>query len=177
MYNIRFALQMMPFMALMAAVLFDEIIHFLRDRWFRVLAIAAVAVIAIAITPLTTITLDEPIAAQQYDNLRADQRAVGEWIEAHYTGGTVLMQTTGNEATVFYSHLPLDKVIYEGTNENDVWRNALADPQAYVDWIFMRVTPGKADKVAMAVVANPHDLDGFHLIYSTPEIQIYARNS
>lgn len=177
MYNIRFALQMMPFMALMTASLIDEVIYFLRDRWFRVLATAGAVVLSVAITPLTTITLDEPIAAQQYDNLRADQRAVGDWIEEHYQGGTVLMQTTGNEATVFYSHLPLEDVIYEGTNENDVWQNALADPGEYVDWIFMRITPGNTDKVAAAVAANPHALDNFHLIYSTPEIQIYARNS
>jgi putative flippase GtrA len=177
MYNIRFALQMMPFMALMAASLVDEIVYFLRDRWYRVLMVSIAAVAVVAITPLTTITLDEPLAAQQYDNLRADQRVVGEWIDEHYTGGTVLMQTTGNEATVFYSHLPLERVIYEGTNENDVWRNALADPGTYVDWIFMRVKPGNYDKVAAAVVAIPGALDGFRLIYSTPEIQIYARNS
>lgn len=178
MYNIRFALQMMPAMALMAALLFDEVIYFLRDRWFRVLTISMAITATIVITPLTTITLDEPIEAQQYDNLRANQRAVGAWIDQHYPGDIrVLMETTGNEATAFYSHLPLDLVIYEGTNENDIWQHALSDPAAYVDWIFMRVTPGHPDKVASAMAANPQALDEFHLIYSTPSIQIYARNS
>lgn len=178
MYNIRFALQMMPFMALMTALLFDEIIYFLRDRWFRVIAVSMAIIATIVITPLSTITLDEPIAATQSDNVRASQVGVGEWIDQHYSGsGNVLMETPGNEATLFYSRLPLDRVVYEGASEDNLWLNALNDPATYVDWIFMRITPDHPDKVAAAMAANPQALDSFHLIYSTPSIQIYARNS
>jgi hypothetical protein len=178
MYNIRFALQMMPFMALMTAVLFDEVIYFLRDPWFRVLAASIAIGVAVLITPLHTITLEEPVAASHSDSVRADQISVGAWIEEHYPGdGRVLMETPGNEAALFYSELPLDQVVYEGVNKNNLWLNALQDPALYVDWVFMRITPDQPDKVATAMAENPHALDDFHLIYSTSSVQIYARNS
>ncbi|CAN5535909.1 hypothetical protein BH09CHL1_BH09CHL1_10200 [soil metagenome] len=177
MYNIRFALQMMPFMALMTALLFDEVIYFLRDPWFRVLAASIAIAVAVLITPLHTITLEEPVAASHSDSVRANQITTGERIEQHYPGsGRVLMETPGNEAALFYSRLPLDQVVYEGVNQNNIWLNALQDPALYVDWVFMRITPDQSDKVALAMAANPHALDDFHLIYSTSSVQIYARN-
>lgn len=177
-YNVRFALQMAPMVALMAALLVQTIFDLARRSPLRQLVIAGAVMGAIVLTPATAITLTEPIAARQNGDLQSNQRAVGTWIAAHYPGkARVLMQTIGNEVTLFYSRLPLDQVIYEGINIDDLWAKALTDPGEHVDWIVMRVRPGAEDKVAQAMAEDPARLDLFTLVFQTDDIRIYVRTA
>lgn len=192
-YNVRFALQVMPaigvFGAYFANTIVDVVvaiqpislqwpIRMMSRRFVSVIAPMSfgvlIAVTGVLVAPSYIITLDEPNAAAKYQQ---DQYDVSDWFRSAYPGhGRVLMETPGNEIALFRSNIALENVIYEGANKNQIWEQALQSPDDYVDWVFMRTTPGAHDKVAEAMYSRPGSLNGYTLAFQSDSYRIYGRS-
>jgi hypothetical protein len=149
-------------------------------RWLRpvlalVLAAAGLAtVLGLITTPATTLQEGRTFASSQINV--ADMKAALV-MKAHWAGGRALVQDYGDEVATFYSAIPLQDVIYEGTNKDDLWRAALRDPSTVdVRMIYMRSTPGNQDQVWQALHNSPV-LRKYHLIYKDADQLVYAWNN
>lgn len=194
-YNVRFALQMLPICGILTAYLMETIVsavmHWIPSRteinrqriglsrFGKTSAILVLAgVVGVVTAPHHTITLEEPLSAELSGQTRILQREAATWLRVHYSGeGKILMQTPGNETALFFSHILLKNVIYEGTNTEDQWNSALHSPDDWVDWIYMRRTEGFEDNVWKALNSRPDALESFRIVYETEDVRIYARNS
>jgi hypothetical protein len=95
----------------------------------------------------------------------------GAWLSRHYTGGRVLMESSGNETATFDSHIPTGQIIYEGSSGQ--WQAALSDPaSASIRWIYMRRNAGDPDDVWRSLQASSQ-LSRYALVYSDPDQLIY----
>jgi hypothetical protein len=130
-------------------------------------ATAAVVALVVAggVTTLTQARAFHASAAQ-----RADDQAAA-WLRTHYHGGTVLMESGGNETVTFESHIPLGSILYEDSYRQ--WSPALRAPAGHgIRWIVMRRTPGQPDQVWRQLHGRP-ELAHYTLVYSDPDHLIY----
>ncbi|GAA3726693.1 glycosyltransferase family 2 protein [Salinactinospora qingdaonensis] len=149
-YNVRFALIVMLPIAVFTATLAAEVLR-LRVRWPRQATAALVGATAVAVSAVGAAGSTEPDVLREAREFqfsateRASARAAA-WLRDNYDGGTVLMQSFGNETVMFDARLPLNRIVYEGSYR--AWEPTLADPKGNgVRWIHMRHTPGKSDQV------------------------------
>ena len=168
-YNVRFGL----IMAIPAALFAGYLVGFLR-KFKAVKIIAAMLVIVIAgffgVTTLQSgdvVTLNDPVAALKEDRAVWAQKVIDDF-KPMYDGGLVLIETFGNERLAFKT-VPSDQMVYEGTNKNDRWKKALANPaDGKIRWIVMRCVPGYRDKVCDALENNSAALAGYTQVYTHP---------
>ncbi len=126
---------------------------------------------AVAVTATGRIdTLKEAGAIRGSAGQQAGARA-SAWLSSHYSGGRVLMESSGNQTATFDSHIPTGQIIYEGSSRQ--WPLALSDPAAErIRWIYMRRTPGDPDDVWRSLHASP-ELSRYVLLYSDPDQLVY----
>jgi hypothetical protein len=160
--------------ALILGYLFAVLQDQRRRRWrgggYAALLSAAAATVALA-SAGGIATLSEAQAFRASATQRADDRAAA-WLRAHYHGGTVLMESHGNETAAFGSHIPPGSIIYEGSGRQ--WSPALRAPAGHgIRWIYMRRTPGHTDQVWRQLHASP-GLAHYTLVYSDPDHLIYT---
>ena len=115
------------------------------------------------------VTLKEALSAR---TLSAELESM--WLQKHYDGGLMLMESFGNDVVTFQSHIPTSAIIYEGSYRQ--WNAALANPIAHhIRWIYMRQTPGNRDLVWTHLHASPLLHSDYALVYSDPNRLIYRR--
>jgi len=184
-YNVRFALQMLPLFALLAGILLQAALgrasHAIgrlrtfptRTPFTRLAGFGALAIGIALLSSIANIALREPVLASTTAN-REDQAAIATCM-GDITGphARILMQTFDNELVLFYSHIDLGTVVYEGTYQ--LWDEALADPAGHVDWIYMRTTSGNEDDVWQALHANAAALAPFRIVMQTDGAVLYGR--
>jgi len=193
-YNVRFALQMLPLIALMLGVTVQAAGDLLQHARLHLRsfaprpgitprvrtataggAVAALALLTVLAAPGTTVVLVEPVLAATIDN-RTQDEAIGACL-APLVGSRprMLMENHGNELALFYSGVDMGNVVYEGSYK--LWDDALAHPADYVDWIYMRNAPGREDAVWMALHDNPAALAPFRVVMQTDGAVLYGRTS
>jgi hypothetical protein len=134
-------------------------------------ALCGAVAAAVAVTATGRIdTLKEAGAIRGSAGQQAGARA-SAWLSSHYSGGRVLMESSGNQTATFDSHIPTGQIIYEGSSRQ--WPLALSDPAAErIRWIYMRRTPGDPDDVWRSLHASP-ELSRYVLLYSDPDQLVY----
>lgn len=148
-YNIRFGLVV----ALPAACLAGCLVAGLHLR--PILRRLVAAAIILSTAGYSAASLYRHDIASLTDAVSAGRRYVAE-VEAgaerflinNYDGRLMLMESFGNERLLFESSIPVEQVVYEGSNTNDHWLRALADPKAAdIAWIVMRSEYDREDAV------------------------------
>jgi glycosyltransferase involved in cell wall biosynthesis/putative flippase GtrA len=172
-YNVRFGLlTILPvalFLGYLAVVVQERSRRWLRSAGYAVLCCAVVAASALIVKGGID-TLAEAQVFQASANQLADNQAA-VWLDKHYNGGKVLMESFGNEAVTFESQIPIGSIIYEGSYRQ--WQPALRDPFAQgIRWIYMRHAPGGTDGVWQALHGSD-ELSHYSLVYATPDQLIY----
>jgi hypothetical protein len=172
-YNVRFGvLAILPvaiFIGYLVEAIQDEPLRYVRAVGYAFLCYVAVAAgVVVALGGIDT--LKEPQAYQASASQQANDHAAA-WLRGHYHGGRVLMESFGNEAVTFESHVPLGAIIYEGSYRQ--WQPALRDPLGHgIGWIYMRRTPGDTDQV-FQMLHNSQKLRSYRLVYADPNRLIY----
>ncbi len=171
MYNIRFALVML----LPTAVFVPELAR--SRRWLiGVIMAAAAASLLFQVWTHGVITVKEPEGFQATPGSQKIAEAAA-WLKANYDGGTILIESYGNDQLQFGSGIPLGKVIYEGSY--GLWEPALNLQISPIDWIIMRRPPADAndlvgpDKVWLRWNGQPELEERFALVYSSDLYLIY----
>lgn len=178
-YNVRFALHTTPLIVLMTAWLVWDIARRLPAiRMQTLAAILMTASVALMVVRAPDISLQEPVAALNTSEVQT-RRIAADWLGEHVAArpGMVLMQTVGNEQLLFWSDVPLDRVVYEGTTRDGRWAQDLVQPSADVEWVVMRCggTLGM-DHVCTALGGDSASFSkDFALAYDDGSIRIYQR--
>ena len=153
---------------------------YLVSRWHR---IGRLAVPSLALVSILVMMAAGPLDLSEARSVVADpgiqsQVQAGQWLHSHYSGGLVLRQRFGNEASSFASQVPLIDVVYEG--DPLPWRQSLQGPSSQnIDWIFMRETvgsTGQSDQVWQALHDSLELQANYYLAYQQGGIEIYVRN-
>ncbi|HEY2638778.1 MAG TPA: glycosyltransferase family 2 protein [Streptosporangiaceae bacterium] len=172
-YNVRFGILMILPIAVFIGFLSGEL-ALVKWRWLRTAGFGAAILAGIACTLL--IVRGGILTYTEAENFRTSpiqqaETAVGTWLQSHYTGGKVLMESFGNETATYSSRLPLGNVIYEGSFHQ--WQPALANPVGTrIRWIFMRDIPGNIDEVYTALYGTAK-LDDYRLVYNHAGERVY----
>jgi hypothetical protein len=183
-YNVRFGLMMVLPVALFAAYLAEAIraavparptsyrrVRDLLRRSGYAFLLAAVIACSAFVAVSGTDTLKEALAFRSTATQRADA-VTASWLGAHYDGGLILMESFGNEAVTFESHVPMNEIVYEGSYRE--WGPALVDPvNHHIRWIYMRRTPGDQDNVWTHLHRSGWIRDYYVPVYRTPAVIIY----
>ncbi|MEY9967470.1 glycosyltransferase involved in cell wall biosynthesis [Streptacidiphilus sp. MAP12-16] len=177
-YNVRFGIAMLLPTAVFAGYLVSLAVPLARAwRRPRVLvpltALIAAGVVSCAFWLPGLATLDEALAFRAAPSEQANTSAAA-WLHRHYDGGTVLMESFGNEAVTFESGIPTQHIVYEGSFR--MWQPALTDPAAHgIRWIYLRRTPGTPDDAYLALKGNPELSTGYRLVYQDVDRVIYQK--
>jgi hypothetical protein len=181
-YNVRFGLVMLLPACLLVGYLIASTAALVPARLparvgalLRALPAAAVicAAAVIAGTALRSgdiVTLEEPLAGNTTPTAQHAQ-AAADWLRRHYTGGLVLMESYGNEAVSFASHIPLQDQVYEGSYR--LWQPALSSPSGHdIAWIVMRSETSHYDEVYTTLHGSTL-IDGYRLAWQNHDYLIY----
>lgn len=175
MYNIRFALVTIVPVALMIGYV------------IALLPLRASLAAGIFITGIVAGTLVSDVSQNEISLLKeavlmdeaTPQTEVG-WLRDNYDYGRILGENVNNERLYFYSHVPLDQNVYEGTH---IWLDAIENPMEHsIRWIVARHTPVQdkiwrhflGDEAELAANAVLHE--NYTLVFTDDRVQIYRRN-
>ena len=147
-YNVRFGLLMVLPAALLVGYLVGWIGDAAAQRRARggavlggaavagALALVVVELVATMGSPGGPVTHQEPTAALATGFTKASDGA-SAFLRREDDGGTVLMESFGNELVLFNAHVDLGRNVYEGSYRQ--WEPALEDPAGQrVRWVVMR---------------------------------------
>ncbi len=100
---------------------------------------------------------------------------ITSFLDEHYDRGIVVMNRFGNEPIFYKSPVPLNKITYEGV-EQDFWNQALTNPiSAHVDWIIMRGHPDgrRQDEIWRTLRGSPTLVEHYDLVAQGYGYEIY----
>jgi hypothetical protein len=174
-YNVRFGL----LMVLPAAVMIGYLVSLLEARMQEIAAvfIAAPLVITLATNlaaPGQIITLQEPASVLNVE-LRVMSVQTSDYLRNQYDGGTILMQSFGNEFVLPDAHIGSANNVYEGSYK--MWEPTLADPSGHnVRWIIMRKggLAKQRDDVNDRLSGSP-ELQSYALVYQNEFYSVYKK--
>jgi Glycosyl transferase family 2 len=172
-YNVRFGILMVLPLAVFIGYLSCQLAS-ISWRWLRTAGYAGAVLAGVACALLIVRGgIDTYVEASNFRSspIQQSETAVGLWLQSHYTGGKVLMESFGNESATYSSRLPLGNVIYEGSFRQ--WQPSLADPLGTgIRWIFMRDIPGNQDEVYTALYGSV-ELRAYQLVYDRAGERVY----
>jgi hypothetical protein len=150
-YNTRYGIQMLVPAAILSATLVSQ---WWMRRWQLILQ-AMLGVIVVMQSFLTVTGGIISLQSGQYGLDCAPTHPLVVYLAQHYTGGRILSDTftSGTNALGLEVGVDFKNVVYEGSG--NLWKQALADPAAYVDWIEVNPT-------------NPHDLVAKNIDVNSP---------
>lgn len=157
---------------------FPEFANFTNfKRFYNLLPTFAIATVVLTTNILMVkddkiVTLNEARIATLPTAREINLRKAGEWFDQNYDGGRVLMALFQNEEVLFYSKIPINQFIHEGSQE--LFDLTLKDPVKHVDWI-VTVEAGFKDLVTERL-SDPKLLENqFFLVYEGAYTHIYKK--
>jgi putative flippase GtrA len=163
-YNVRFGLIMLVPAAIGAGYLVGVF-----RRWRPVAWVAAGLVLALTVSlGVSTLRKDNVVTFIAARETLTSQPVLAQdtiaYLNGHYTGGLVLMESFGNERIAF--QLPSSQLVYEGSYRQ--WRPSLRDPAAnHIDWIIARCgNDPSPDQVCLAL--GRRQLGPYQQVYVSP---------
>src|SRR5262249_48318443 len=159
--------------ALFVAYLANELAH-----WVRPLAAGFLVVLVLGVQvalwlpgwPRSVITIADGVGGM---STKTNPLQTAHYLRHHYQGGGVLTHDT---LVVLIFETGLDLKEFVGTGNGDLWRNALADPADYVEWVAFRPNE-MGDRVTAALEGQPALSENFTQVYAAEDYVIYERNS
>ncbi len=181
-YATRYAVIATPMFAVMAAVLLGD--QTLRIRLRQMLtAVAAVALLGQTIWWGQDVQQRSAVLAeaQQFHSNAVELKDAAAWMGEHYDGGGILMdESADGNAVLPLIGLPLRDFYIRAAG--DAFDRALAEPNAYVRWIYMHrteldetSTEASFDRVTRAMLANPQFEANYAEAYRAGPISIFRR--
>lgn len=174
-YNVRFGLPMV----LLAAISIGYLVSTFGARRDVMRSVAAGSLALAGVTTLTgfasdenVITLKEAIAENTSGYSQASDEA-SEYLSDNFTGGTVLMESFGNEMVLFNAQIS-PRHIYEGSYQ--LWDPALQHPASNdIQWIVSRYSTKystQPDQVHQALHGTDR-LNEYELVFENEAYRIY----
>ncbi len=168
-FNVRYGVMMMPFIAVFMGYLVSRI-HWSMKSLLIVYLLLHMYIIFSGIGPVITL-------ADGTYGLSAEKVPVNveQFINTHYDGGFVLLDTYARTVSIAKSTIPMQKIIYVGNKP--YWEISLHHPEKYATWIIMQ----KNDVVWNALFTNKKSKDElytyFKKVYTSNNILIFQRIS
>lgn len=150
-YNVRYGLQMLPAVAVFAALGCEFLTRFFRPIYVVALAALVIAASYHSIWHATPICLREA-QVNGKDRMALD-RLLAERLKTFPSSATFMMNCGAHPGATQMAGLPLHRVLCESSNK--LWKVALKQPARSADYII--AFPG--DDVARAVHDFPQDLE------------------
>jgi hypothetical protein len=166
-YNVRYGLQMLPAVAVFAALGCEFLSKFFRTRYVVAAAALVIAASYHSVWHATPICLREA-QVNGKDRMALD-RQLAEMLKTFPPSATFMMNCGAHPGATQTVGLPLRRVLCESSNR--LWKAALKQPARSADYII--AFPG--DEVARAVHDFPQDLETVATIgtLSQPKALIY----
>lgn len=170
-YNVRYGLELLPAVAVFAAVTFDTLERASgRLAWRAAIAAVAIAVLGgsyISAWKATPITIQEAIA-----NARTRipyERALADALSRLPRSARLLMYTGAHPGALQLADIPLRRVVNESNHPQ--WEQALHDPAAQVDY----VVAADGDPVAQSAARHRESLAPLAIVESSgqPRTTLY----
>jgi hypothetical protein len=166
-YNVRYGLQMLPAVAVFAALGCEFLTSFFRTRYIVAAAALVIAASYYSIWHATPICLREA-QVNGKDRMALD-RELAETLKRFPPSATFMMNCGAHPGATQIAGIPLHRVLCESSNR--LWKAALKQPARSADYII--AFPG--DEVARAVHDFPQELETIATIGtpSQPKALIY----
>ncbi|MDO9484448.1 MAG: phospholipid carrier-dependent glycosyltransferase [Actinomycetota bacterium] len=178
-WNNRFALSALPFLGILVAYLCQSLVD--KSRFKRL----GLSLIALAITfqaawwvvDLNHSAVFAEATASTAQKVDSGAQAAMRYLGANYDGGSILIDESGGILPEI--GIPLRE--YYNVSIGDLYLEALADPVAYVRWVFMRIpTNGngdgdRGDAIYGAVGELGSFLSNYEEVYESGPFRIYRR--
>lgn len=166
-FNVRYGVMMMPFMAIFFGYLFA--------RLHKCMKLVLIGLLVLQTGMFYTGNAPVMTLADGTRGLSANKvpANVENFVNTHYDGGLVLIDDYARTISIAKSTIPMQKVIYVGNKP--YWDESLKEPQKYARWIIMQ----KNDAVWSSVYNDPK-VQGqlykyFKKVYTSQDILIFKR--
>lgn len=150
-YNVRYGLQLLPAIAIFAAVTAEVVLGFVREKVARqsviVLFVGVVILSDLSVWSAVPISLRE--ARVNSVTRMAFETALTAELQKLPPGSRLLMFTANHPGALQSAGIPLKRVVNEGNHR--IWEAALVDPAKAVDYIIAI----EGDPVAGAIASRP----------------------
>lgn len=160
-YNVRYGLQVLPAVAVFAALAYEFLVKFLSARLVATGVLALVAISYASVWRQSPICLREA-QANGRARLQFDQHLAAA-LEALPSSATLMMDCGAHPGAVQAAGIPFRRVLRE--SNPPYWEVALADPAHSADYIIAI----QGDDVSRAVRLFPQDLEPLAAIGTAPE--------
>ncbi len=166
-YNVRYGLQLLPAVAVFAALACEFLTRFFRTRYIVAAAALVIAASYYSVWKTTPICLREA-QVNGKDRMALD-RQLAETLKTFPPSSTFMMNCGAHPGATQLAGVTLRRVLCESSNK--LWKVALKQPARSADYII--AFPG--DEVARAVHDFPQDLEAIATIGSSsqPKALIY----
>lgn len=166
-YNVRYGLQLLPAVAVFAALGCEFLTRFFRARYVIAAAVLVIAASYYSVWKTGPICLREA-QVNGKDHIALD-RQLAEILKTFPPSATFMMNCGAHPGATQMAGLPLHRVLCESSNK--LWKVALKQPARSADYII--AFPG--DEVASAVHDFPQELETVATIgtSSQPKVLIY----
>lgn len=165
-FNVRYGLLMLPFIAIFASYLFSMSAR-LTKLILAGLFIFQYLLFAVGYSHVLTLE-DGTIGLSHAKRPDAEQ-----WMKKSYDGGLVLLDDYARTISVVRSNIPMQNIIYIGNKP--FWQESLKEPDRYAKWVIMQ----KEDTVWKAIYDDPvvqaRLFKYFNKVYTSDEILIFKR--
>ena len=170
-YNVRYGLELLPAVAIFAAVTFDSLRH-LGQRFPWRAAIAAVAIAAVTGSYISVWRATPIVIQEAVTNSRTRipyERALADALRRLPRSARLLMYAGTHPGALQRADIPLRRVVNE--SNHPLWEQALDDPAARVDY----VVAAAGDPVAQSATRHPDTLVPLAIVESSgqPRTTIY----
>ena len=201
-WNNRYALVSLPWLAMLVAVLVDQLRAWartarkrllpnsVRGGWAEPAATATLVVVLLALGGQGVWMLTDPPAhsavlaeGQQYLEIKAmnGTDAAAAYLGEHYDGGRILMdESAAGNAILPQIGLPLREYVNRSTGE--LFDAALFDPAAHAEWLFYSTAPAPqlssaavADLVYARLLEDPAVATRYETVFSSGDFVIARR--
>lgn len=178
-YNVRFGLPMI----LLAAISIGYLVSTFRARKSLLKGVAVASVALAGATTLMGFTSDENVItlkeanAENISGYSQASDGASEYLNENFTGGTVLMESFGNEMVLFNAEIS-PRHLYEGSYQ--LWDPALKHPASNdIQWIVSRYSTKystQPDQVHQALHGTDR-LNEYELVFENEGYRIYKERA
>ncbi|MFP3579539.1 hypothetical protein [Arthrobacter sp. fls2-241-R2A-200] len=183
-WNNRFALTALPLLAILVAVVVEEMARPKKVRpWLIGALLAALVVQNVWWSADPAARLAVLAEGKMSADSTTNSTAAARWLHEHYQSGGILMdESARGNAVLPVLGIPLKEIFNRASG--DYFAPALRAPSKYAKWVFVNVEggtgakdSGPTDLVYQAILTDPSFPVQYSLAFSTPTHRIYERAS
>jgi len=164
-YNIRYGLLSLPFIAFLAGWLAA------KKTIFKISLLVIILLQTGILLQSKPITLREPLRFSEHPT-GIGQKELSGWLREHPIQGLTLLSALANDSLVFDAHIKNSKLIYEGSGK--FWKESLESPSSMAERAI--ISPNNPrDAVWKASQENDKFFDGFNLVFENEHYRVFDK--